>query len=197
MKSIKCLILMICLIFVSFITEARGQVYSDEALFYIRSDRSLDSDESHIWICKYTGDKMYMLYGKKKGIGKQLAESISYYDDFDKCYSLYPGYTGQFGKNMNGKTDKKGVYANFYLYEIDESVPSSSRTVYSNEWFYDWQFVNSRTFYAVSDDKTSIIEFEMDKDRTKIGEKTYYIKVDKEDLLPKSMNPNEFDFLNE
>ena len=196
MKSIKCLILMICLIFVSFITEARGQVYSDEALFYIRSDRSLDSDESYIWICKYTGDKMYMLSGKKKGIGKQLAESISYYDDFDKCYSLYPGYTGQIGKNIDGKTDKKGVFANFSLYEIDESVPSSSRTVYSNEWFYDWQF-GSRTYYAVSDDKTSIIKFKMDKDRTNIGEKTYYIKVDKEDLLPKSMNPNEFDFLNE
>ena len=199
MKSIKYLVVMICLISTSFITDARGQVYSNEALFYIRSDRSLDNENEAIIICKFDGDKMYTLHGNKKNIGKQLSEAVSYYDDFDKCYSEYPGYIGHNipVPNLTGRTRKKGVSMDFDLFEIDTSVPSSSRTVYSNEWFFDQKATNERVFYAVSDDKSSIIRFRMDRDRTKVAGKVYYIKVEKDDILPKSLNPNELEFLNE
>lgn len=191
--------MMMCLISTSFITKARGQVYSDEALFYIRSDRSLDNENEAIIICKFDGDKMYTLHGNKNGIGKQLSESISYYDDFDRCYSEYPGYIGRniSAPNLTGRTRKKGVSTDFNLFGIDTSVPSSSRTVYSNEWFYNQKALSERRFYAVSDDKSSLISFRMDRDRTKVAGKVYYIRVDKNDILPKSINPNEIDFLNE
>lgn len=179
MKSIKCLILMmICLISASFITKASAQVYSDGALFYTSQEFPL-TDHSTVYVCIFDGDKAYVYNGVKSTISKYLSKSSSYFDD-----------------------KGRGTKFTFSQFKIDDDITSSYRTVYSDDYRFEKKHVNSRTFYAVSEDQSTVIRFEMDREKTRVldgvyTKKIYLIRIDKEDLLPKSMNPNELDFLNE
>lgn len=182
MKSFKYLVVLVCLIMALFGTEAKGQVYSSGAEFYLLSDADPNDPNGGITICRFDGNQMFIVSGIRSAVCKQLAESSSYYDNLDENSS---------SKNLKGIYDGRRI-----LLKIDKGFPSSSRTVYSTEYWYQGSS-SSRQFIAVSEDKSSIVDFTMDCHREKVLNKVYRIRINKEDLLSKSINPNELDFLNE
>lgn len=174
MKSIKYLVVLVCIMSASFITEAKGQVYSNGALFYAWSEGNPDNPDGTVCVCRFDWNRAYIIMSKRGTVRNNLAKSMDYYDNLDE------------------NTVKKLALLNYGYYEIDNNVPSDSRTVYSDEWFFH-NNCNDREFFAVSKDKSSLIRFTMDQYRKQMKTKTYFIRIDKEDILPKV----DYDWLND
>lgn len=175
-------LVMLC-IAMGFATVAKAQIYSSETCFYVHQTYG---DKNYIHIFRFSGNKMYQIPGRPSDVKSLLTKSLSYFDNFTTAtttnHYAYKGHPVE------------------YVY--DESMSTSSRMVYEEALTYGHNYSNLRHYWAFSEDLSSVIEFYMDRDRTRIdtktyGDKKYYIKVSPEDLLPKSINPDEIDFLNE
>lgn len=106
-------------------------------------------------------------YSQSK-VKNDLGSSLNYYDAYPKGFGSY----------------------SYYCY--DETLSTSSRIVYVKNDY------GIRHCYAISTDMTSLIKFSINRDG-EVSERynEYYVRVSKEDLLPKSVNSNDLEFLNE
>lgn len=183
MKSIKYLVMLACMT-LGLANIAKAQIYSNEIYFYQRTD-----DENRIIVVKFDGSnkRLFMNYNTKKGIQRILEESINRFEDDDFFWT--PGNDHR----------KSGGWKSL-LRNYDYDLSTSSREVYKGITDSETRRLYGGTSdpydvvrrYAFSKDLSSLVFFSIDKNVP-----VYYIRVDKEDLLPKALNPNEFDFLNE
>lgn len=167
MKSIKYLVVLACMT-LGMANVAKAQVFNDEVMFFEKNQGNT------IRIVRFVDGKLLTDVSEgwsKSKVENNLRSSSDYYNNYPKGIAI--GY-------------------NHSVYVYDESLSTSSRIVYVKKVYGD-QFC-----YAISSDLTSLIYFIINRDgRVNEGRKKYYIRVSKEDLLPKSVNPNDLDFLNE
>lgn len=166
--------------------SALGQIYSNEACFYTRAGE----DGSFLMIAIFNGSSAKVtIQGTraKYKIQENLSKSHNYYEN----YKFTDGYDS-------------------YVYDYSPQKSTSSRVVYMHKRYINvyptymgtplygmtpTQELTGYDYVAFSPDKSSYITWfeKVDNYNGNIS-KTYYSRVPKEDLLPKSVN---YDFLNE
>lgn len=165
---------------------ARAQIYSSEICFYITSD---GPNKDYVEIIKFEGSRNRILqkYADKYHLKKILEESVDYFEDDRVWASSYRGRVGF--------SDSEA-----FIWDFDNVLSTSSKVVYkgiSDSDYYRLYSIrtsdNDKQRMAFSKDMSSLIIFNLIHPEAR----QYYIRVDKEDLLPKAINPKELDFLNE
>lgn len=168
----------------------KAQLYSSEACFYIKAGINLTNAE-YVAVVLFKGENLYTLFSStthannlmtpkktggihNKGTGLEwggvidyLRENVKYYDNPHNCLS-------------------------YDIWIYDTSLSTSKIKVYKKHIPYHnggiWGITLEHTIYlAVSQDKSSIIQW-YERDGEIIGEKAYYVQIDKEQLLPKAIN---------
>lgn len=181
----KRIVLFTLMVLVSF--YAKAQLYSSEACFYIEAGRNLASTE-YIAAILFKGENLYRLDPsgttinyimsnkttggiKNKGTGNErggimdyLKEDSEYFDNQQNCrrYETW-------NYDVSLSTLKRKVYKRFLPYNSWAAIPAHPM------------------YLAISQDKSSIIQWE-ELDGKIIGNKRYYVQIDKEQLLPKAIN---------
>lgn len=170
---------------------SKAQLYSSEACFYIKAGENL-SNTKYIAVVLLKGKNLYTLYStstitnyimtdkktdgiKNKGkviewggVMDYLKEDPEYYDNLHNCMNHH-----SWKYDMSLSTSKRTVYKRFNPY-------NDGRGVFLSEPAHT-------TYLAVSQDLSSIIQWS-ERDGEIMGEKTYYVRIDKEELLPKTIN---------
>lgn len=169
MKSIKYLFVLACMTFGLFIT-ASAQIYSNEIYFYQGVD-----NPNRFRVIRFENRKILLLSSNVK---QNIASSLAYYDN-DAVWD-YVRRNSDYEYDYNTSTSK---------YEVYKEHCNGLADAYGN--FTESAFMEYR---AVSKDLSSYIEWrERDRDG-EIYKKQYFIRISKEDLLPKAVNR---DFLND
>lgn len=179
MKSIKYLVVLVCMT-LGLANVAKAQIYSNEILFYQRTDKD------DIVIVKFDGGnkRVFIAQLGKQKVQKVLKESINRFEDDEVWEPKYHLRTGGWVPRLRN-----------YDYELSNSSKEVYKGITDTEihrlyGFNDPSDVGRR--YAFSKDLSSLVFFHLD-----IMKPVYYIRVNKEDLLPQALNPHEIDFLNE
>lgn len=168
MKSIKYLVMLACVTF-GLIMSASAQIYSNEVCFYQEVD-----DPAYIYAIKFDNSKIFR-DGKVK---QNLANSLYYYED-DASWN-YARKNYHYEYDSQASTSKYEVYKDY----CHGTVDLYGNMVLPAHWEY----------YAFSKDLSSCIFWRERKSDGSIFDKKHYIRISKEDLLPKAVNR---DFLND
>lgn len=181
-----------------FVTNAKAQICCDEACFYTTAGSSYCS-----FIAKFdcSNKIVWFEHTSLESLKQNLANSKDYYENKTMIQD--------FGRNSIA--EMSSIYqigVNKYFYDYKKST--ETKEVYKTRGYIDGKLIGYDQYYgspryevlkgwwylAFSKDKSSIIcWFEEDDNYDgQIKERTDFIRVPKEDLLPKAVN---YDFLNE
>ncbi len=117
MKSIKCLVVLVCMTF-GFAGTAKGQIHSREALFYVYAGESLLNDPSiNIVYVDDDSNKIFMFFAKMRYIEKM---GFAYFDD-PKIVSKWDATVLEFDYSIKLSKSDKNVYTR-YGYGLAELV---------------------------------------------------------------------------
>lgn len=185
MKKLNFKWLVVLCMTMGFATVAKAQIYSSEACFYSKS-----GSNSAIFVVRFDGSRGQAWFNTERTshyVREKLAESEDYYE------------------NQTWNTN------NAHCYEYDSEKSTSAREVYRKKrtrqeypmyggvpmyGMTPTTVLEGYDYVAFSTDKSSIIKWYESKNNYdgSTGTKTYYSRIPKEDLLPKSAN---YDFLND
>lgn len=143
---------------------AKAQLYSSEIHFYIEAGADISNGSTQVHVAKFEGNHAYIKYQCVRDIKKALKSNSNYYD-----------------------TDVK---KNFTVLNYDSSLSTTKRVVYKRRQYNNgWTFIpNVDSYYAFSKDKSSLIEWLETYDGEKYDKESYYIRIDKAELMPKATN---------
>lgn len=178
MKSIKYLVVLVCMT-LGLANVAKAQIYSNEVCYY------KNTDDGWVSVVKFDGlNNRVLLASNGDGkITRKLKESLYYFEDDEEWRA------GIRNKELKGTSDGLYKSVSFYIYEYDNELSTSNRDVYKNRYKDSDNCYNYR-YIAFSKDKQTAIHWA----RFRENQRSYHIRVSKEDLLPKNVVP---DFLNE
>lgn len=154
---------------------AKAQLYSSEACFYIETGKSLESAR-YISVILFKGDELYTVF--KGSITDYLG---MYKTDVLKYIKEDPSFFDYLSNNSK------------IVWEYDSSLSTMKRIVYKRyqpanstwaSWGYDYPAYMD--YLAISPDKSSFIRWK--EEENKIGSKSYYMRINKSELLPKAVN---------
>lgn len=129
----------------------------------------IDDSGTGVSVVRCVDNKMYCTTYDPGSVKKNLRNSSDYYDNFTK--------------------------GNVYLF--DKAMSTSKYIVYQGSWTFNLDRTQTRSYVAVSKDLSELIRFMKYDDNQEVYGKVCAIMISKEELLPKALNPNEIDFLNE
>ena len=170
---------------------SKAQLYSSEACFYIKAGENLSSTK-YIAVVLLKGKNLYTLYSTS-AITNYIMTDKNTDGIKNKGKDIEWGGVMDYLKEDPGYYDNPHNCKNHYSWKYDMSLSTSKRTVYKRfNPYVDGRGVfhsvpAHTTYLAVSQDKSSIIQW-CERDGKIMGEKEYYVQIDKEELLPKTIN---------
>lgn len=162
--------------FIAFILsfcKVEAQIYKSDVCYYVSAGSDISSSTT-IYMVKFSGRRIACASASKSIVTEKLSESSSYWD-----------------KDLDELPDNG--------FEYNPSLSTSSKEVYSCEltgpselvgygMCFEWRKPKYGYKYrAFSKDTKSMIIWEENKSG-EIKGKSYYVKIDKSDLLPKAVN---------
>lgn len=164
----KLLIAIMVLFFIS--EETRAQFYDDDVYFYVKAGETISNDNTQITIIHFNDKKMFKVCYTSGWIKNELKKNSSYYDNYVKTQQHKYKYCPEYTTSQRITYIEPGGYIQLYNIYIGN---------------YYWSF---------SKDRSSLINWREKYNSNEIVGKSYYIRVDKSDLMPKVSN---HDFLYE
>lgn len=168
------------LFFIAFILsfcKVEAQIYKGDVCYYVEAGSNISSSTT-IYMVKFSGRRIVSESDSKSTVTEKLRESSSYYDK--KLDKLLESPKNGYDYNTSLSTSSKEVYSTESL-----GMPVLVQTgMFSWEW---QQPKNGYIYKAFSKDAKSMITW-FENNSGEIKSKSYYVKIDKSDLLPKAVN---------
>lgn len=163
----KIMVMLVCMT-LGFAIVAKGQISNKSVMFFT------DSNNVSVSVVRCVDNKMYCQTYSRTSVENDLRRSPNYFDDYTGC-----GYTRD------------------ATWWFDKSMSTSKYTVYQHNCTFGTERTQTRPFVAISKDLSEMIQFSRYDDNKEVYNKHYYIRITKEDLLPKSVGSDIPDFLND
>ena len=176
----KKLFLLILMAFnVLFTLQIKAELFDGSVHFYMKAGQSLtaNTEITILYFDKYE-DKVRVAYVKKYDVSQNLQKDKEIYNKSDKHRWSYHG--GKYQPNLS--TYSKDVYGE----------RSTTQRPYSGPWYpgcpyFEYTQNNYYNYWGFAKDKSSYIWWKEDLDGN-ILDRTYYMEVSIDDLLPKTVN---------
>ena len=175
MKSIKYLVVLVCMT-LGLANVAKAQIYSNEVCYY----RNTANDEALVIKFDGVNNRVYRLWFASYSFvfeNNKPTDFYEYDEEWDKVFKLW-------------ESDKRLVESIYrrerpcWIYEYDGNLPNSVEEAYSGREVYRKLRCTPKNFCAFSRDKQTIIA-----GSEKRPNAHYWIRVSKEELLPKKVVP--------
>lgn len=166
--------------FIAFILsfcKVEAQIYESDVCYYVSAGSDINSSTT-IHMIKFSGRRIVCASDSKSTVTEKFRESSSYYDK--KLDKLLENPNNGLNYNTSLSTSSREVYSCKWT-GLPELV---STGMFSAEWRTTKYGYAYRAF---SKDTKSMIIWEENK-HGEITDKSYYVKIDKSDLLPKAVN---------
>ena len=159
----------IFLLLIIVVTGCYAQIYSSEECYYIKEGESLE--DGSVMLVLFDGDKLIHTSSTIYGVKRQLIKDSQAI--YKKLKSIERNYSGNNILNYNSSVSI--TKRECYMYHN----PSSHDFFYNYpEWWW---------YMGVSPDKSSLIWWRENSLR-EVTSKDYYIRVDKNEFMPKGTN---------
>ena len=161
--------------------SVKSQIYSSDPCFYVSVNEDI-ANASRVGIVMFKGERLYVF------VPSGWSYSGGFQVEKERVVKLLKQNPTSFDNIQNYSKDEQN-----HKWVYDSSLSTTKREVYKNysPAYYSpfWgRYIDEQTeYYAVSPDKSSIIYWVEENGRIS-GTKSYYIKIDKEQLLPKAIN---------
>lgn len=182
-RMIKMFVVLACMTF-GIANVAKGQIFSSEECYYIEAGANNPKNggsDVFVQVLSFDGNSLVQSNAWFSYIKRELKKGK---DVLKKQLDYYQNKSGYRYSNKYSACQ----HITTYLYDSDMST--SKREVYKSVYKSQYGSGTIVLYIAVSNDKSSIIMWEGEN----IGNKKTFVRIDKEDLLPESVN---YDFLNE
>ena len=164
----------IAILTVFFTLSVSAQINDDEVYFYIEAGQELKSS-TKIQIIKCDGDILKIASESMSKVSEKLAKSEDFYNE----YFLNNGTKWKYNSSMS--TSSKEVY--------QSSWTSGPNLVQTGQFSCDWVYTKIGMYYrAISTNKESMISWREKDNSSDILDKTYWKRIERKDLKPKSVN---------
>lgn len=168
MKSIKYLVVLVCII-LGLANVTKAQVYSGGTVYYKQTNTSVN----YLSIWEFNGRQA--LYKCRSSSPTESQSSIK--QVLEKSPNAFDNHS------IPGSYKVDGGWIQVIQATYRPDIPSSDRSVYKVNSFY----------MAVSSDLSTMISW-TENSNGEIENKRYFVRIDKEELLPKAIN---YDFLDD